>query len=74
MAGGSGILVRVTLFPGLRHCVAVRQLRVPDEAPRVMAWLTDPDRREREWWRLVEARDDVQQPQRWPSAEWWAAL
>src|SRR5260370_33080067 len=26
-----------------------------------MGWLTDPDRREREWRRLVEAEDSVQQ-------------
>jgi hypothetical protein len=26
-----------------------------------MEWLTDPDRREREWRRLVEAREDIQQ-------------
>jgi hypothetical protein len=26
-----------------------------------MEWLTDPDRREREWRRLVGAREDVQQ-------------
>jgi hypothetical protein len=61
MADRSGILVRVTLFPGMRQCAAVRQLRVPAEAPRVMEWLTDSDRREREWRRLVEAREDIQQ-------------
>lgn len=60
-ADRSGILVRVMLFPGLRQCAAVRQLRVPAEAPRVMQWLTDPDRREREWRRLVETREDIQQ-------------
>jgi hypothetical protein len=61
MAGRSGILARVTLFPGLRQCAAVRQLEVPAERPRVMEWLTDADRREREWQRLIEAREDIQQ-------------
>jgi hypothetical protein len=51
----------VTLFPGLRHYAALRQVRVPADSGRVMGWLTDPDRREREWRRLVEAEDSVQQ-------------
>jgi hypothetical protein len=61
LAGRSAILARVILFPGLRQCVAVRKLRVPAEARRVMEWLTDPARREREWRRLVETRRDIQQ-------------
>jgi hypothetical protein len=51
----------VTLVPGLRQYAAVRQVRVPADARRVMGWLTDPDRREREWRQLVEAEDRVQQ-------------
>jgi len=62
MADCSWILARVTLFPGLLRCAAVRQLRVPAEAGRVMEWLTDSGRRERDWRRLVEANEDVQQP------------
>src|SRR5258708_14299923 len=57
----SGILARVTLFAGLRQYAALRQVRVPADSRRVMGWLTDPDRREREWRRLVEAEDSVQQ-------------
>ena len=57
----SAILARVTLFPGLRHYAALRQVRVPADSGRVMEWLTDPDRREREWRRLVAAEDSVQQ-------------
>src|SRR5260221_7521954 len=57
----AGILARVTLFPGLRQYAALRQVRVPADSRRVMGWLTDPDRREREWRRLVEAEDSVQQ-------------
>jgi hypothetical protein len=51
----------MTLFPGLRQCAAARQLRVPAEASQVMAWLTDPDRREREWLRQVGAQGDIDQ-------------
>src|SRR6266571_6733521 len=46
----------MTLFPGLRGYAAERQLRVPAEASQVMGWLTDSDRREREWLRQVEAQ------------------
>jgi hypothetical protein len=54
-------LVRVTLFPGFRERAALRQLRVPADSCHVMEWLTDPDRRQREWRRLTEAQDGVQQ-------------
>jgi hypothetical protein len=37
-----------------------QQLRVPADASAVMEWLTDSDRREREWRRQVEAREDIQ--------------
>src|SRR6266545_7431049 len=49
----------MTLFPGLRQCAVARQLRVPAEASQVMGWLTDSDRREREWLRQVEAQEDI---------------
>lgn len=52
----------MTLFPGLRQCAAARQLRVPAEASQVMGWLTDSDRREREWLRQVEAQVDIDEP------------
>ena len=52
----------MTLFPGLRPCVAERQLRVQGDASQVMGWLTDSDRREREWLRQVEAREDIEEP------------
>jgi hypothetical protein len=58
----SGILARMTLFPGLRQCAAERHLRVLAEASRVMGWLTDPGRREREWLRQVEAQEDIDEP------------
>ena len=53
------ILGRVTLLPGVPRA-AVRQLRVPADANAVMEWLTDSDRREREWRRQAEARGDIQ--------------
>jgi hypothetical protein len=53
-------LACVTLFPGLPRA-AVRQLRVPVEPAAVMEWLTDSDRREREWRRQAEAREDLQE-------------
>jgi hypothetical protein len=57
-----GILVGVTWFPGLRQCRAVRQLRVPADAAQVMGRLTDSGRREREWLRQVEQREDIREP------------
>lgn len=54
------ILARVTVFPGLPRAT-VRQLRVPADASAIMEWLTDSDRREREWRRQDEARDDMQE-------------
>ncbi len=60
--GRSGILVRMTLFPGLRQCAAERYQRVPAEASQVMGWLTDAGRREREWLRQVKAREDIDEP------------
>jgi hypothetical protein len=57
-----GILVGVTLFPGLRQCGAVRQLRVPADAAQVMERLTDSGRREREWLRQVGQREDIREP------------
>ncbi len=50
------------VFPGLRQCVAVRRLRVPAEDSQVIAWLTDSDRREREWLRQVEAQEHIDEP------------
>lgn len=50
----------MTMFPGLPRA-AVRQLRVPAEATAVMEWLTDSDRREREWGRQVEVQEDIQE-------------
>lgn len=49
-------------FPGLRRCGAVRQLRVPADAGQVMQRLTDSGRREREWRRQVEQREDIREP------------
>jgi hypothetical protein len=49
----------MTLFPGLRPYAAARQLRVPAEASQVMRWLTDSDRREREWLRQVETHEEI---------------
>jgi hypothetical protein len=50
----------VTVFPGLPRAT-VRQLRVPADASAVMGWLTDSDRREREWRRRVEAQEEIQE-------------
>jgi hypothetical protein len=52
----------MTLFPGLRKYAAERHMLVPAEASEVMGWLTDSDRREREWLRQVEAREDIEEP------------
>jgi hypothetical protein len=49
----------VTWFPGLRRAGAIRQLRMTADAQRVMAWLTDAGRRERDWRRRVEQRADI---------------
>jgi hypothetical protein len=62
MAGGPGILADMTWFPGLRQCSAVRQLRLPADAGQVRERLTDSDRREREWRRQVEQREDIREP------------
>ena len=62
MAGGLGILAGMTWFPGLRQSGAVRQLRVPADAGQVMRRLTDSDRREREWRRQVDQREDIREP------------
>ena len=40
---------------------AERKLRVTADPSAVMNWLTDPDRREREWRRDLEARRDVRE-------------
>jgi hypothetical protein len=48
------------VFPGFPRGM-VRQLRVPADASAVMEWLTDSDRREREWRPRVEAREDIQE-------------
>jgi hypothetical protein len=56
------ILVRVTWFPGLRRAGAVRRLRVTADTQRMMEWLTDSGRREREWRRRVEERADIRDP------------
>ncbi len=47
------------LVSGLRRARAVRQLRVTADAQRVMEWLSDSGRREREWRRRVEQREDI---------------
>ena len=39
----------------------MRRLRVPAQGRLVMDWLTDPDRREREWRQRAGAEEDVQQ-------------
>jgi hypothetical protein len=52
----------MTWFPGLRQSGAVRQLRVPAEAGQVRQRLTDSDRREREWRRQVDQREDICEP------------
>jgi hypothetical protein len=40
----------------------MRQLRVPADVGQVMQRLTDSDRREREWQRRVEQREDIREP------------
>src|SRR5258708_30183383 len=57
----SGILAGVALLAGRGQYAGLRQVRVRADSRGVMGWLTDPDRREREWRRLVEAEDSVQQ-------------
>ncbi len=40
----------------------MRQLRVTADAQRIMKWLADSGRREREWRRRVEQRVDIRDP------------